>query len=575
MCKKQSFFEKKDQKTFAYGGLGAQPALAMEMMQDAASQGNTEAAQIVNVARQRGSYAYANLVQQQPFPLAVPEAGSSAAAGTHVSPARLARFLEGVLHEDSSSWLHNQYVENSVSGASIVDGTPRSGSYAIRGNYKFMAGSDPNPRDGWLSVRIENDRPACLTYWDFPGSCRAPGAVNAFATGLAVLAGVECMRRYAVVTERRSAKKAKSLQRAGDRRVNNLTNQPRHRKHRKGFGWRGGNPSIITAVVTALSFSATVPAGAGEMLCRQAAVSLRIGNAAPSTLLHNLNDVVEAREEGTDASAVLRTWHAGPDLLHAIDDMTAGGQLASRVMWLAQGALGAVEVIAGTADCQTLIFFRVPDGKAVRFAAPKGLNTDQACWGDSVWLGTISGTPYAVEENNVLGDRARSIVASGWTGTGWDPPCSLTEMHSIILAVDNLFCRPGMDCTTLQAVALERAKEAQAEHERATPAIGPVDALKKNDTGAADQTDLPKEIPTFGESRLNPFTAFTNEHAFQTSYLGQPVVGAIGAGHFGWRDYDGWLVAFWRTSKDGYDPLAGLQITRQLGVVLSLEVNDP
>lgn len=316
---------------------------------------------------------------------------------------------------------------------------------------------------------------------------------------------------------------------------------------------------------------AMVPASAGETLCHRAAASLQIGQAAPPTLIDGLKEVSEARQED-DAPAVLRGLRAALDLLGLVGDMTAAGQIRSRIHWLVHGKLGAIEVVAGTAKCQTLLFFRVLDGKAVGTPAPQGLNTDQACWGDSVWLGTIGGTPYAVEQNNVLGDRGRSIAASAWSGASWEPGCSLVETHSVTLAVENLFCRPGTDCTALQEVALERARAMEAEYERVTPAIGPVNPPGQNETGPVG---LPQEIPTFNATTRNPFTTFTNQQVFQTSYMGQQIVGAIGAGHWGWRDYDGWLVAFWRVGKDGYDPLAGLQISRPLGAIRSLSVQDP
>jgi hypothetical protein len=199
----------------------------------------------------------------------------------------------------------------------------------------------------------------------------------------------------------------------------------------------------IAGKILVLFVLLTVPASAGETICRRAAASLRIGDVAPSTLFSGLAGVVAAKEEGDNAAAVLRTRRADPALLHAIEDITGGGQVTSRVQWLRQGEFGAVEVVAGTAYCQTLLFFRVLDGRAVGMPAPKELNTDQACWGDSVWLGTIGGIAYAIEQNDRFGDRGRSMTASAWTGMGWNRACSLTETHAITLAVDGRYCRPG------------------------------------------------------------------------------------------------------------------------------------
>lgn len=148
--------------------------------------------------------------------------------------------------------------------------------------------------------------------------------------------------------------------------------------------------------------------------------------------------------------------------------------------WLAVGELGATSVVVGTLHCQTMQFFHIVDGEATAIPPPRTLNTAQACWDDHVWTGMIAGKPYAVEEE-AADDRSRRIVASYWMKQGWSAPCSVVETHSVALHVDGRFCRPGMDCTLLERIAIKVATEAQAGRERSVPAIGP--ASEQVDSG--------------------------------------------------------------------------------------------
>lgn len=327
-------------------------------------------------------------------------------------------------------------------------------------------------------------------------------------------------------------------------------------------------PLPIAAV---LVLSAVLPVNAASPLCREAADALKIGGPARPSLLDGLTQFVPSPVE-TDAIAAIAKWNVPDEIRAAVRDMTEDGHLFSRIFWLTPGEFGVVQTIGGTMECQSLLYFRIQNGTVSQIRPPAGITTD-GCWTDTVLFGVDAGTPYAIEVDDSVGDRGSRITANAWSDGTWQQPCSLTETYSVTLDIANEYCRPGSDCTALKRIALAKADAAQAAHEQITPALWPPTGIPVPGPPPAPLA-LPKELPTFGAAPKDPYTTFSAPVAFDATFQDQAIVGAVGGGEIGWRPYWGWLVGFWKMNGNEYEPLAGFQVARHFGVVLSVDLLD-
>ncbi|OLF71816.1 hypothetical protein AWH62_11820 [Maricaulis sp. W15] len=103
--------------------------------------------------------------------------GQNQTAGTSQTAAndgaQVAQLLNDVVARDSRSWLFNRYDNGSMRNARILSHTPNSGDAVIQGDYTYNGG-----RGGWVRVTFTNNQVRCVTYHDFPGTCRPVGAAN-------------------------------------------------------------------------------------------------------------------------------------------------------------------------------------------------------------------------------------------------------------------------------------------------------------------------------------------------------------------------------------------------------------
>jgi hypothetical protein len=76
----------------------------------------------------------------------------------------------------------------------------------------------------------------------------------------------------------------------------------------------------------------------------------------------------------------------------------------------------------------------------------------------------------------------------------------------------------------------------------------------------------------FGKTWSNPYIQFANEVSEPVMIDGRRYLAIVGGGNFGWRDYRGYLAAFWAEKDDQLVPVASFQINLEKGKPLSLRV---
>ncbi|MEZ5710034.1 MAG: hypothetical protein R3E02_11675 [Blastomonas sp.] len=82
-------------------------------------------------------------------------------------PTDLARRLEEILAADSRGWYVNRYSSNSLRNLRVTQGTLKTDSFRIRGDFSYQ-----NGRNGWIEFRVSSGILDCIEYWD--SACRRP-----------------------------------------------------------------------------------------------------------------------------------------------------------------------------------------------------------------------------------------------------------------------------------------------------------------------------------------------------------------------------------------------------------------
>ena len=92
--------------------------------------------------------------------------------------------LETIVRRDARSWVMNSYLVDSMRNVRVV---ARQGSrMVVQGDYTYQGLGGRSA--GWVRVRLNGERVECLTYHDFPGTCRSVGDNPAAYVALGVLA---------------------------------------------------------------------------------------------------------------------------------------------------------------------------------------------------------------------------------------------------------------------------------------------------------------------------------------------------------------------------------------------------
>jgi hypothetical protein len=309
---------------------------------------------------------------------------------------------------------------------------------------------------------------------------------------------------------------------------------------------------------------------AAESVCEALKASLTIGTSSPKKLQDAIPGIKPAQKE-EELSDVSARYPTTPSLADLAGDMTSGGHWDARVQWLVPGQIGMISVIGGTANCQIVKFFGIANQQAQTIKPPTGFSVDgEACWGDSLGARQIKDTPYLIEDQDIGKTNPHTLTIVHWQN-GWGENCKITITQSVEFSVEGRSCADEVNCDALQKIAVEQAK-----------------LREKNSNQQSDNTtdtnfDKNETLPEFTENAYggNPYTEMEDEKKFAVP--GFPnMVGVIGTGHFGWRNYDGWLVSFWDSARWDSEkswnltsrlPYAGFQIARQNGNIEGIIIN--
>ncbi|MDM7958029.1 hypothetical protein [Blastomonas sp.] len=79
----------------------------------------------------------------------------------------LTKKLDEFVRTDSQGWAFNQYNPGSIRNVKIVEGTIKSGSYVMRGDYTYNGGSE-----GWVLAKMAGSKLECIQFWDAVMGCR-------------------------------------------------------------------------------------------------------------------------------------------------------------------------------------------------------------------------------------------------------------------------------------------------------------------------------------------------------------------------------------------------------------------
>lgn len=114
---------------------------------------------------------YAERDRQQAIAAKKAEAERQAAAARYAAlpdagPA-LTKKLDGFVQTDSQGWAMNRYNPGTVRNVKIIDGTVKSGSYVMRGDYTYNGGSQ-----GWVMAKMSGGQLDCIQFWDAMVGCR-------------------------------------------------------------------------------------------------------------------------------------------------------------------------------------------------------------------------------------------------------------------------------------------------------------------------------------------------------------------------------------------------------------------
>ena len=270
-----------------------------------------------------------------------------------------------------------------------------------------------------------------------------------------------------------------------------------------------------------------------------------------------------------------REYRAEPGLLAAIAKLTNDDGTIPLYRF-AKSSLHMAKIIEGSASCERFLFFEVPPaGAAHPVAAPAVVQTAEPfafCSMTKAYAGEVSGTPAFIVETDQEGTVDLSLTT--WREGGWQRPCKVVIRFSDVFEVTDRFCE-GVNCSEMAQQALALVKKAdqspQAAEEDAN-GQGKFTAMKE--LAANDPRDT-QSFPTFGGSLRGPGSA---EFAPDSVVLpivvgGETYLARVGHPAIGWRTYPDYLLAAYRLVGNGFEPAAGIYISKTRGKPVSATVD--
>ena len=343
--------------------------------------------------------------------------------------------------------------------------------------------------------------------------------------------------------------------------------------------------AIGLTMIGLLVLSAQTPAHA-DNICSQVVNRVRAGEAdGPVKFGNGLNMVMPVlasragqfvRLDSHSESAVaevLTNWRATPALMKEAKAQFGDNFDTARVDWLGSSGAAAIKATAGIASCIELLFFDTSGGHAHEIAPPAGMSFGEGtvCWNSLAWIGMVGSVPALMEDEESNGGANARLTIVPWWDHRWEQICQITASFATPLAAIGASCRNGTDCNAMQkaAFALARAVQAGMSENEATK-IGTAN-IPQSLNDLASKTPELDQLPTFGNNPLAPYTTFASKKLFALTAIGAEELAVIGSGSWGWRDFPGYLVSIWRPAGDVLEPVAGFQLLRQRGKIVSVK----
>jgi hypothetical protein len=232
-----------------------------------------------------------------------------------------------------------------------------------------------------------------------------------------------------------------------------------------------------------------------------------------------------------------------------------------------RGALHAAVASAGSANCQSYVFFELaPDGRADAVPDPPILVDGQNgelifCTGFGVWsaIGQMGGDPAFVAEI-IRSDRDQDeeVRLTPWRDHAWQQECRIAVHYAADFAVDEQYCK-GIDC----AMVGDRARALAMQFDKDP---GSFAQLPKVDDKSRALLSDSAVLPTFGKGSrtLQGFGEYSV--AFSVVLDGATFIARLGHGAIGWRRSPDYVFALYRPLKgrdaDALEPVAGIHIAK-------------
>jgi hypothetical protein len=210
----------------------------------------------------------------------------------------------------------------------------------------------------------------------------------------------------------------------------------------------------------------------------------------------------------------------------------------------------------GTLNCSNYYYY-ASSGKGVHRL--QGLDsTDYVCDGDTASVVHISGTPAIIVETNPYRGDGDLLDVRTWQDHKWGDTCEIVSRFLQGMRFEAKFCRDAA-CEALAGAAFEYA--ARYKRDASFRKIGA--ANPDPSSNALLSLKRPKQMdwfPTLDPNGSFPAIEVTEKVVFPAKVNGVSYLAVVGTGFDRGREYPGYLVSFWKPSRDGFVPVAGFPI---------------
>jgi len=219
--------------------------------------------------------------------------------------------------------------------------------------------------------------------------------------------------------------------------------------------------------------------------------------------------------------------------------------------------------------CQQWAFFQKLNKRVHRIKEPSSVAHEEGgglCWDSYALVVRFGDVPALVVEDD--GDNRVSLSVTSWQEKRWGATCHLQASFKPRLDIAQSYCAQN------RCASLDREAVAIAEWYRGFSPRGryPQKGVDQRLVRLAEQLPKPHVIPDFGKTSSNPYSEFSQEDMLVVRVNGQDLLAMVGGGSFGWRDYRGNLVAFWREDQGKLVPVASFQIGLGDGKPISIKL---